>query len=308
MEEGLGAFSLEPKDYYHGERVLTLNRRGVYQMGKVILEIHDPFGFYSLRKSLPVPLQLTVYPRVRGLHHLQVEASQFQGELLVQNPLFQDQVTLIGLKPYQLGDSMKKIHWKASARGPDLMVKSFEERGDTEVYVFLNSTARCYAQDQAFLAEDQLVEISLSLIHHCLRGGLGVTLTYCQGDSLEEISGSQGGDYQRFLDALVSFSPQGASPFEIMIERRSATIPQGSTLLMLTPELNKALAIQGIQMKMKNLQPIYFLMEKPEGNGPLNQGQEELKRALQGEGIRLYSIGLNQEIRKVLEGFYAMGG
>lgn len=306
MEGGVESFSLGPKDRHYGERFLTLKRRGAYQMGTITLEIHDPLGIYALRRSFPVPLTLTIYPRVSGLEQLQVKASQLQGELPVQNPLFQDGVTLISLKPYQPGDPIKRIHWKASARGRELLVKSFEERGDTGVYVLLNSTAQGYALDQEHQVEDRLVEIALSLIDYCLKGGLGVTLVYEQGEGLREIKGSHSRDYQGFLDGLVSFSPQGKMPFAEVIERVRATIPQGNTLFILTPQLPKPLAIQGIQMKMENLEPVYFVVEPPKPAGTSGDQEEALKKVLQGEGISLYVLRPDQELRKVLEGFYGV--
>ncbi len=300
-------FHLKKKESYWGQTTVQCVRRGNFTLGKGRLIIKDIFDLYRLKKVANVPLALTIYPRVVTLKSLKIQASQQMGELVVKNPLFQDYAALSDLRVYQPGDSLKKVHWKASAKTDTLMVKNFEEQGDHGVIVMLDSCRNNYFFDQEAFIEDKLVEAAASIIDFCLGQNIKVSLYYRDTGGTRIMTGNQAGYFKGFLDQLVTFHPVDTVDFYREIEGNLPNIQQGSTLFLLTPFLGKELAAQGIRLKMKNLQPVYLIIGSEEGSPHISRQNKEMAKKLGGEGIPLYLLDVEQDIRDVLEEKYEKG-
>lgn len=300
-------FQLDRKESFYGEATIICRRRGLYKTGEVSILIRDIFNFYTLTKVAATPLSLKIYPKITPLKNFKVQASQHMGELIVNDPLFQDYSSLSDLRLYQEGDSFKKIHWKASAKNDTLMVKNFEERGDNEVVIVLDSYQGSYEGDREYWIEDKLVEIAASLIEYCLKENIKISLYYQIPNGLVSVKGDHSGYLKSFLDKLVLFHPTVHHPFHHEIERMITTLQQGSTLLLLTPRLNKELGAQGIRLKMKNFQPVYMVVGDEKENPDLWKKNKELAKVLEGEGIPIFLIDVKQDLRDILEGKYEKG-
>ncbi len=295
-------FYMEKKDYHEGTTIVSCKRRGHYKSGEVKLHIRDIFNIYSLHKTIVTPLSFKVYPQIIPLKSFKIQASQHMGELLVMDPLFQDFSSLSNLRAYQEGDPIKKIHWKASAKSDELIVKNYEERGDNEVVLVLDSHKLSYKGDDEGFIEDKLVETAAAIIDYCLKQNMKVTLYHELKDEIIETKGNHRGFLKRFMDEIVGFHPIGNSLLQYNIEKLTSFIKQGSTLFILTPKLNRQLGVKGIRMKMRNISPVYIVLGNKKENSIQWNQNKEVARVLEGESIPVYKIDIDQDIRDVLEG------
>lgn len=123
-------FQIPPLD--QGERAqaayhLPTQRRGVFGLGPLQLELRDPFGLASLRVEAAGRTQLTVLPRVDAIPapphtpghdpHAGADHPTFLG------PRGED---FYALRPYQVGDDLRRVHWPSTARRDDLMIRQDE--------------------------------------------------------------------------------------------------------------------------------------------------------------------------------------
>lgn len=302
--EQIEVFHLDKKDYFQGSTTISCRRRGFYKSGEVKVKIKDILNIYTLSKTIVTPLSFKVYPKITPLKSFKIQASQHMGELLVTDPLFQDYTSLSDLRSYQEGDPLKRIHWKASAKANKLIVKNYEERGDNEVVLVIDSNKKSYKSDKEFWIEDKLVETAISIIDYCLKQNMNVSLYHQRKDDIVETKGNHPGFFKHFLDEMVAFHPTGNSLLQHNVEKLTSYIKQGSTLFILTPYLDRQLGAQGIRMKMSNIRPVYIILGSKEEN--LTQWNENKKvtKSLEGESIPIYMIDVDQDIRDVLEGKY----
>lgn len=297
-------FHLEKQGYYEGSKTIPCRRRGHYKTGKVKLYIKDIFNIYSLQKTVKTPLSFKVYPRITPLKSFKIQASQYMGELIVKDPLFQDYSSLSDLRTYQEGDSVKKIHWKASAKSDDLIVKNYEERGDNEVVLVIDSNKESYAGDKEYWIEDKLVETCASIVDYCLKQNINVTLYHQQHDNIIETKGNNPGFLKKFMDDIVGFHPNGSFTLQQNIEKITSYIKSGVTLFVLTPRLNKQIGAQAIDMSMRSISPVYIILGSKKENPVVWNNNKEVAKALEGESIPTYMIDIEQDIREALEGKY----
>ena len=101
-------------------------RRGYYDLSITTLTAGDLFGLNSVSQEAHSDAKLFVYPSLLGEDELPDEALRWQGDVSVRRWIFPDPILINGIRGYQIGDSRKDIHWRASARTGSLQVKTHD--------------------------------------------------------------------------------------------------------------------------------------------------------------------------------------
>jgi uncharacterized protein (DUF58 family) len=105
---------------------LTCNRRGYYQLGPLVLETGDLFGLHRRYRVLTEPHYLLVMPKVMPLTGYEIASRRPIGEVKLTYRLYEDPTRIAGVREYQRGDSLNRVHWKATARTGVLHSKVYE--------------------------------------------------------------------------------------------------------------------------------------------------------------------------------------
>jgi len=100
--------------------------RGYYQFGPLLVESGDVFGLHRRFRILTEPRFVLVYPKVVPLQGYDVASRRPIGEVRMTHRLFEDPTRISGVRPYQHGDSLNRIHWRATARTGALHSKTYE--------------------------------------------------------------------------------------------------------------------------------------------------------------------------------------
>jgi len=94
---------------------LQCNRRGYYQLGPLVAETGDVFGLYRRYRILSEPGFLLAYPKVIGLAGFDIASRRPIGEVRLSHRLYEDPTRMAGVRSYQAGDPLNRIHWGATA-------------------------------------------------------------------------------------------------------------------------------------------------------------------------------------------------
>src|ERR1700730_8975441 len=115
---------------------MTFIRRGVHRQDTFRIVTRFPFGFLQKSRRLDLKTEAVVYPSVAptdelveilpGLHGALESLSKGRGQ------------DLYALRDYVPNDSVRHVHWKASARSGALMVREFTREDDTRVLLVLD--------------------------------------------------------------------------------------------------------------------------------------------------------------------------
>lgn len=114
----------------HGRKTihyqLTCNRRGYYQVGPLVLETGDLFGLHRRYRVATEPHFLLVYPPVQPLEGFDIASRRPIGEVRMSYRLFEDPTRVAGVRRYEAGDPLNRVHWRATARTGLLHSKVYE--------------------------------------------------------------------------------------------------------------------------------------------------------------------------------------
>jgi uncharacterized protein (DUF58 family) len=105
---------------------IEFNQRGYYQIGPLVLETGDLFGLHRRWRSAADPHFVLVYPEVVPLEGYDVSSRRPIGEVRMTHRLFEDPTRISGVRSYQAGDPLNRVHWRATARTGELHSKVYE--------------------------------------------------------------------------------------------------------------------------------------------------------------------------------------
>jgi uncharacterized protein (DUF58 family) len=100
--------------------------RGYYQLGPLVMETGDLFGLHRRNIVAGPARDLLVYPRTVPLQGYDLASRRPIGEIQICHRLFEDPTRISGVREYQAGDPLARVHWRATARTGQLHCKIYE--------------------------------------------------------------------------------------------------------------------------------------------------------------------------------------
>jgi uncharacterized protein (DUF58 family) len=94
---------------------IVATHRGIYRFVSARLKVADLFAPSTRREERPMPGMYRVVPRLVPVRPAQTQ-SPIVGASRANRGLYEDASLFAGVRPYQAGDHMRRIHWKATAR------------------------------------------------------------------------------------------------------------------------------------------------------------------------------------------------
>ena len=161
------AFTLFPAERNVIETMLTCKYRGEYPVGVERLIVTDFLGIFRLNYRMPSGIEAIVRPRIRDLSNAD-DAPELA--VFIQSHLSPDQnETDILIRDYMPGDSLKKIHWKQTAKSGTLKVRT--DVGTIKQKVLLLADfERVSSKMEVYLPlENQILEQTIALLYYFVR-------------------------------------------------------------------------------------------------------------------------------------------
>jgi uncharacterized protein (DUF58 family) len=115
---------------------ITFPRRGAYRQNMFRIVTRFPFGFLQKARRVQLGAEALVYPSVEPSRDFFEILPALQGALESQTK--GGGHDLYALRPYVQSDSVRHVHWKASARSGSLMVREFTREDDCRVLLVLD--------------------------------------------------------------------------------------------------------------------------------------------------------------------------
>lgn len=140
-------------------------KRGYYQLRGALIKTGDYFGVNSYEKNYEIPTDIIIYPNILPLEDIVTENKSFLGENIVKRWILDDPTYLSGVREYTPYDSLKTIHWSATAKTGQLQVRKNQYSSDTSIMYILSiqtSGVIWHGVDSQIL--ERLIEIAASYI------------------------------------------------------------------------------------------------------------------------------------------------
>ena len=295
-----------------------LLKRGVYPLGPTTLESGDPFGIFPVERVYEASESLLVYPLLIDIHGFPSPAGILSGGEALRRRTPQVTPNAAGVREYEPGDPLNRIHWMSTARRNRLITKEFELDPQSDVWIFLDAL-RIGQASLPFSWPDKLkedlwkhkfeftlppsteeygVSIAASIARYFLT--LDRSLGFvCAGKSLTLIPPDRGGrQLAKILEALALVRTVGTLPLWGLIDIQSQHLARGSTIVLITHSVKKEILLTSDFLTRRGLRPVVVLIDAASFNGPA--GMDEIADGLRSMNVPLTIVRNGDDLGKIL--------
>ena len=226
---------------------LKSERRGVFELGPVLVSSGDLFGFRTRRAELATPQSVLVYPKIVSLEHLGLPPARPLGDFGSTRHIIDDPLRLAGARDYQAGDSVRFIHWKATAHRGNLQTKVFDPSSAPHWIIALNTQTLDHLYEGVvpdFL--ETAIVVAASLAHAGLEArrsvGLFTNSAVHGSDRPVQLPASRHAQQAvQILEALAQLTHPPLTTFENLLRLEGRHLPYGASVFAITPVVNTAI-------------------------------------------------------------------
>ncbi|MEE8414133.1 MAG: DUF58 domain-containing protein [Dehalococcoidales bacterium] len=215
-------------------------QRGYFPFGPTSIRSGDLFGFFSRQIEIKSVDYLMVYPKIVSLEKLGIPSKQPLGDIRTRSHIFEDPIITSGVREYQFGDSLKRIHWKSTARLGKLQSKIFEPTTTTDMGIFLDVRT---VKPAFWGGIPELLELGIltaaSISNYAIASGYRVGLFVNQHkryiDEPIRVPPSQHTDQlMHILEALAQTHSHDTIPITRLVQRECRNLSWGSTVVVIS--------------------------------------------------------------------------
>jgi uncharacterized protein (DUF58 family) len=277
--------------------VLERVPRGRYAFEDVRAELSDPFALERAVVPLPAPGALLVYPRLVELGSLFSESGTASHDgrrfLLRRHTGFE----LHGVREYEQGESLRRVHWPSTARRGQLMVKELEDSPRDEVAVVLDADARAVVGDSF----DVEVRAAGSLVDAYVRRGRRAVLVVNSEHREVQHVHSAAADWRRALELLAAVEPTGELPLSRLLAEEDNPAARALELVVVTARIDAALVDRLVQRSLSRRKVSLVYVDPASFNGAVAKPEPGLLR-LQASGVAVAVVRDGDDLATRLQG------
>lgn len=292
-----------------GERTLELKQHGRTLRGRVELErvprgryaleearavLEDPFGFERTSLELPAQNALLVLPRIVDIETPFSESGPRAHDgrrLLLRRPSGFD---VHSVREYEEGESLRKVHWRSTARRGQLMVKELQDEPRDEVAIVLDAAAG--PSREAF---DAQVRAAGSLLKaQVWRDRRSVlVITSIRQETLRVQT--YAGDWRAALEALAAADATGRISLAAVLADGSGPVSRAFELALITSRLEPMLVDRLIQRALAQRRVSVVYVDAPTFGGARPSREPGLLK-LQATGVPVAVLRHGDDLASVL--------
>jgi uncharacterized protein (DUF58 family) len=257
-EERVVLTNIFPINMYHRVKrrfPLRCSQRGVFTFGPTYIRSGDLFGFFRREQKFESFDYLLVYPRLVSLEKLGIPSRQLFGDIRLKRHLFQDPVLTAGVRDYVPGDSLKRIHWKSTARLGRLQTKVYEPTTTVDISLFFDvRTLKAPFWGSVYQLQELGIIAAAAISRQALREGFRVGLHVNQvtrfSHGLQKVPHSGHPDQlMHILEALAQLHQSETIPMASLVRQEASNLPWGSTLMVVAAEPSEELLATLLDLK-----------------------------------------------------------
>ncbi|HEY5851234.1 MAG TPA: DUF58 domain-containing protein [Lysobacter sp.] len=189
---------------------LCANARGDFRFEGVQLRLHSPLRLWWHSRVAGSEQAVRVYPNFAPLARFAMFSAE-QASRLVGAHLRRrrgEGTDFHQMREYRIGDSMRQIDWKATARARRLISREYQDEKNQQLVLLLDTGRRLLARDGEMAHFDHVLDASLVVAYLALRQGDAVGLL-ASGGATTWVPPRRGvGGIDELLRASYALQPQ----------------------------------------------------------------------------------------------------
>jgi uncharacterized protein (DUF58 family) len=220
--------------------VLVLGR-GEYWLDRVEVELSDPFDLVPMRRELKPEADLMVMPEPRIAIPMDVRRRLPFGAPVRATRMFEERERFAGVRAYEPGDPLNRIHWRLTAHSGEPQTKLFEPTRSAQILLVLDLSVGEPFWDSIYpdIAEDTIGWASFlarQAFGSGWRVGVMANTHFTRGRGPLRIPASSARGHEADLFAALSRMPnEPTSDLAPVLRETARRLERGTTAVVITP-------------------------------------------------------------------------
>ena len=143
---------------------LPTDRRGAITVGPLVLRVGDPLGLAERCLELAGPARLVVHPRIHPVLALPGSPTREARHGAAHPARAARGDDFFALREYEVGDDLRRVHWRSTARLGDLMLRQDEVHFGDVATVLLDTRAGAHRGDSFERALEVAASVAAALV------------------------------------------------------------------------------------------------------------------------------------------------
>jgi len=241
--------------------------RGCWRLGAPRVESRYPLGLTKAsRTAAPSTSQpenaevreLVIYPDFVPLRWLPLrgEANPQNEQRITRSRGGHDE--FFAVRSYRPHDSLRSVHWRASARMDELVVKEYEQQQDRQLWIVLELSEDEHVGEGPDGTFEYMIRIAHSVAVKAMEEGVPFGLVYDSGERIEHLGPAlDRAHYLQVREALARVNPHARSALTSNLDRLWEALPGGGCLLLFTPRDPRGRAELSSRARRHAAHPMY---------------------------------------------------
>jgi len=218
-------------------RVLPM-KRGAYKLGPVEVNLTDPLGFFNFKRRHRIFSDIIVYPSPLRIPELEARLGGTFGEHQFEGTGAKGSgVDFHGVRNYQPGDDLRRVHWRSTARHRKLNVIEFEHRAGQDTVIAINVKKGSQVGTPPLTSLEYSAKLAAGISEQALSQGNSVRLLYPGVSGRASTLGSGITQFYAILEALAVMETNERESLSGMLQREIESIDPNSVVICLSPEV-----------------------------------------------------------------------
>ncbi len=300
--------NIDRKEEKNFNYAIDCYKRGIWKMGPIEVISQDALGFFRMKKTFNIISNIIVYPAffrvfafpplARGsVSWMGVETAKISG----------DSHEFFGIREYQRGDAISRIHWPSTAKHNKLIVKQFERNSVQEATIVIDLKK---GNDIGVGRETTLeysVKIAGSIARFLMNSGAFVQIIGYAKEVTSVPFGKGESHVYKVLEYLAIVRSEGILTLSETLEEVSFVTPYSSTLITIMLDNDIDVLSSLVQFKIKGIKLIVVVLSSStfghtEESKYLDiEDAKKFDEALAGLEAYVYRISKGDDLEKKFE-------
>ena len=233
---------------------------GRFEVGIRSAVVEDLFGLFAFSTRRHAHSQsLLVLPRRDVVEPLRFSPGDYESETISRAT--EDTASPSGVRGYQQGDELKKVHWKLSLRKREILIKTYDQPTRPDALVLLDCTRPPEGQ-YAEWVQDRLCDLAASLCAALAEADAALRMPLT-GDPPQHVVPSGTENLQRAPAALARMNFSGATSLERVLQLEVARMRRSGATVLLASRLSPRST--DLILRLRRLGPtvrVYLVVER----------------------------------------------
>ncbi len=221
--------------------IMYFEKRGEYILKNFQMYFMDFLNIFTFRKLVYKQYKIKVYPNIKNLNlYIKYSSYLFNNESINKGSV-EDVIQIKNIRKYSVGDPIKKIHWKLSAKHNEFFVKDYNNISGGNQLMILNMNKDDYGLNK-HENDEEMISLVCSVISLYLSKGQSVDLRVFS-ENIEIFSIRSDNDFTMLLEYFLKKTIEDGIHVVDRLISDAQNYKKYEEIFLFTPIINKELVL-----------------------------------------------------------------